>query len=197
MFNRIKNILVSPKSEWDVIEGENTPHVKLLTSYVLPLSLIVAIAAFIGYGIIGYSFRVHSIGMGVRQAIIQWVTMGVGLYVLTFAIFFLSKIFGANKNFDKSFSLAAYAYTPFFLGGIFYILPLISWMAFLVGIYGFFLLFVGIQPMMKAPAEKNIGYFFATLGATIAAAMTIWFIVWIFILIGSAIFIGSALHYGL
>jgi hypothetical protein len=197
--NRIKNLIVSPKNEWGVIEGENMPHVKLFTSYVLPLSLITVVAAFIGYGVIGYSvfgFRVHSIELGVKQAIVQWITMVAGIYVSALGIYFLAKPFGANKNFDKSFSLVAHAYTPFLLSGIFYILPSISWLAFLLGIYSLYLLYLGLQPMMKAPAEKNTGYFFASLGTIVAAAMTIWLMVWIFMLIVGAIFYGSALRYG-
>ena len=166
MINRIKNIIMSPKTEWDVIEGETTPHVKLFTSYILPLSLIPAIAAFIGYGLIGYSvlgFHVHSIEWGVRQAIVQWITMAIGVYITAFVVDFLAEHFGAKKNFDKSFSLVAHAYTPALLGGIFYILPSISWLAFVPGIYSLYLLYIGLQPMMKAPAEKNNGYFIASL----------------------------------
>ena len=60
MITRVKEILTAPKKEWAVIAGENTPHAKLFIGYVLPLSLIPAIAAFIGYGLIGYSaFGVH------------------------------------------------------------------------------------------------------------------------------------------
>ncbi|MDR1340376.1 MAG: hypothetical protein LBK58_10045 [Prevotellaceae bacterium] len=57
---RIKSILLSPKTEWQTVEAENAPHMKVFTTYVVPLALIPAIAAFVGYGLTGYSvFGVH------------------------------------------------------------------------------------------------------------------------------------------
>jgi len=79
IINRVKNVLLSPKTEWLAIEAENTPHSKVFTSYVVPLALIPAVAAFIGYGLIGYSvFGVHiggSVNWGLRQVIMQYIAM--------------------------------------------------------------------------------------------------------------------------
>ena len=72
IIDRVKNILVTPKTEWPTIERENDPHLKVLTTYVLLLAAIPAIAIFIGDGLIGYSvfgFRVGSISLGIKQAI--------------------------------------------------------------------------------------------------------------------------------
>ncbi|MDR1524780.1 MAG: YIP1 family protein [Tannerella sp.] len=173
IINRVKNILVSPKKEWAAIEGENAPHTKLFTAYVLPLSLIPALTAFVGYGLIGYSVlgvHVHSIGWGIRQAVSQWITMAGGVYITAFVIHFLSGHFGARKDFDKAFSLVAYAYTPTFAGGIFYLLPSLSWLASLASLYGLYLLYTGMQPVMQTPTDKNTGYFVASLIATVAVA---------------------------
>ncbi|MDR1983832.1 MAG: YIP1 family protein [Prevotellaceae bacterium] len=167
---RTKNILASPKTEWTAIEGENTPHVKLFTSYVLPLALIPAIAAFIGYGLIGYSVfgvRIHSMEWGIRQAIIQFIAMAGGTYITAFVINALAEGNAAVKNLDKAFALVAYSYTPIFLGGIFYLYPSLSWVASLAGIYGLYLLYIGLQPMMKSPAEKTQSYFIVSLIVTI------------------------------
>jgi hypothetical protein len=162
MFKKIKNLIVSPKNEWGVIEGENSPHEVLFIKYVLPLSLIGAVAAFIGFGVIGYSvmgFRVHSLEWGFKQAIVQWVIMIGSVYLTAFVINMLADTFGATKSFDKAFSLVAHAYLPVFLGGIFYILPSLTWLAVIPGIYGLYLLYIGLQPMMKVAAEKNTVYF--------------------------------------
>ncbi|WP_298649595.1 hypothetical protein [uncultured Proteiniphilum sp.] len=45
---RAKNILMTPKTEWDLVSEENSGHVKLLTGYLIPLALIPAVAGFIG-----------------------------------------------------------------------------------------------------------------------------------------------------
>ena len=166
IINRVKNILTVPKTEWTAIEGENTPHVKLFTTYVLPLAVIPAVAAFIGYGLIGYSvlgFRVGSVGLGIRQAVTQFIVSAAGVYLTAFIINFLAENFGAKKNLDKAFSLVAYAYTPMFIGGIFYILPSLSILASLAGLYGLYLLYIGMQPLMKSPEDKTTVYFVVSL----------------------------------
>ena len=173
IINRVKQILVSPKTEWQTIEVENAPHIKVFTTYVVPLAIIPAIAAFIGYGLIGYSVlgvHVSNMGWGLRQAIVQYITMLGGTYITAFVIDALATNFGARKDFDRAFSLVAYAYTPMFVAGIFYILPSLSWLASLAGLYGLYLLYIGLQPMMKAPAEKQTSYFVVSLIVTIVVA---------------------------
>ena len=179
IINRVKNILVCPKTEWQTIEAENEPHAKVFTSYVVLLAIIPAVAAFIGYGLIGpkgyraaadlaAAFGVSSastnlLALGVRQAIVQYMTMLGGTYVTAFVIDALAANYGAQKDFNRAFSLVAYAYTPMFIGGVFYILPSLSWLASLAGVYGLYLLYIGLQPMMKAPEEKQTTYFVVSL----------------------------------
>jgi hypothetical protein len=184
MITRVKEILTAPKKEWLVIAGENTPHAKLFTGYVLPLSLIPAIAAFIGYGLLGYSafgVHIHSLSWGIRYAINMWISMVGGIYLTAFVINFLAAGFGAKKDFDQAFSLVAYSYTPMLVAGIFYILPALSLLTIL-GLYGLYILWLGMQPMMKAPTEKNTGYFVASLIATIVVSAIISVVIGAFLL---------------
>ena len=176
IIDRVKNILVSPKTEWPTIEEENAPHAKVFTTYVVLLALIPAVAAFIGYGLIGYSVfgvRVGSISMGISQAITQYLLMLGGIYLTAYIINVLAEKFGATKDFDRAFSLVAYSYTPMFVAGVFYILPKLSWLAGLAGLYGLYLLYIGLQPMMKVPAEKNTSYFVVSLIVTIAVSVVL------------------------
>ena len=185
IIKRVKNVLVSPKTEWATIEAENAPHAKVFITYVLLLAIIPAAAAFVGYGLIGYSvFGVHigSISWGVRQAIVQYVTMLGGTYLTAFVIDALATNFGARKDFNRAFSLVAYAYTPMFLGGLFYILPKISWLASLAGLYGLYLLYIGLQPMMQAPKEKQTAYFIVSLIVTVVVVVVLSTIMTIFLL---------------
>jgi len=174
IINRVKNVLLSPKTEWTTIEAENAPHAKVFTSYVVPLALIPAVAAFIGYGLIGYSvFGVHvggSISWGLRHAVMQYIYMLGGIYITAFIIDALAANFGATKDFNRAFSLVAYSYTPMFVAGVFLILPSLAWLAILAGLYGLYQLYIGLQPMMKAPAEKQASYFVVSLIATIVVS---------------------------
>jgi len=197
LVNRVKNMLITPKTEWVTIESENTSHAKLFFAYVLPLALIPAIAAFIGYGLIGHSYwggRVHSISWGVRQAVSQLITMCAGTYIAAFVIYLLADTFNSKKDFNKAFELVAYAYTPMFVGGIFYIYPSISWLASLCGIYGLYLLYIGLQPIMVTPNEKKTGYFVVSL-LVMAAAVVVLGLILSALLIGSAYSVASGLRF--
>jgi hypothetical protein len=179
IINRVKSILVSPKKEWQTVEAENTPHMKVFTTYVVPLALIPAIAAFVGYGLIGYSVLGHyvsSVSWGFRQAIVQYAAMLGGTYITAFVINALAENFGTKKDFDRAFSLVAYAYTPMFAGGVFYLLPSLSWLASLAGLYGLYLLYIGLQPMMKQPADKTTSYFVVSLIVTIVVSAVLSFV---------------------
>lgn len=174
MFERIKNMILSPKKEWGVIGDENASHGKLFMKYVLPLSLISTVAVFIGYGLIGVSFfgvHFHSVEWGIRQAIVQWVSLVGGIYVAAIVINLLAEKFQATKDFDKAFAVVAYSYIPALLGGIFYILPSLSVLALIPAIYSLYLLYTGLQPLMKVPAEKNTVYFIVSLLVLIVVAV--------------------------
>lgn len=174
--NRIRGILTTPKKEWQHIEADNAPHGKVFTKYVVPLALIPAIAAFIGYGLTGYSVmgvHVGSVSWGLRQAITQYIVMLGGVYLSAFVINALAENFGARKDFDRAFSLVAYSYTPMYVAGILYVLPSLSWLASLAGIYGLFLLYNGLQPMMKQSAEKTTAYFITSLIITVVVSLVL------------------------
>jgi len=167
IFDRIKGIILNPKTEWETISQENTSSMTLLTTYLIPLALIPTIAAFIGYGLIGYRvpFIGHVAGLswGVKWAIIMFVNMVAGVYISAFVIDLLATNFGAEKNFDKSFALVAYSYTPSMVAGILYLLPSLRILPGLAGLYGLYLLYVGLKPMKKSPDDKTTTYFVISL----------------------------------
>ena len=172
LVNRVKQILISPKTEWPVIDSENDSHVTVLTKYVLLLAAIPAVAAFIGYGLIGYSVFGHhvaSVSLGIRQALYLYITMVGSVYITAFVINLLAESFGSQKNFDKAFSLVAYAYTPALVGGIFHIYPSLAILASLASIYSLYLLYIGLTPLMKTADEKRTSYFVVSLLVMVAA----------------------------
>lgn len=163
---RAKNILMTPKTEWDLISVENSGHLKLLTGYLIPLALIPAIAGFIGYGLIGYSvigIKIGSVGFGIRQALMSFISTIGGVYLSAWIISFLADKFNSLKNFDKAFGLVAYSYTPMCLAGILLIYTPLSFLVPLGGLYGLYLLYLGLSPMLQTPAEKKTPFFLVSL----------------------------------
>jgi peptidoglycan biosynthesis protein MviN/MurJ (putative lipid II flippase) len=97
-----------------------------------------------------------------------------GVYLTAFVVNLLADNFGAKKDFDRAFATVAYSYTPMFVAGVFLIYPSgLSWVASLAGLYGLYLLYTGLQPMMKSPDDKKTGYLVATLIVAAAVAVVL------------------------
>jgi len=193
IINRVKNILVAPKTEWVTIEAERLPSTQLLTSYLLLLALIPAVGQFIGQGFIGTTVLGIKVGgtltLGIRSALISYISTVGGAYLAAWVINLLATSFGSEKNFDQAFALVVYANTPAYIAGVFYILPSLGILALIAGLYGLYILYIGLQPMMKTPADKSVVYFIISLVCLFAASLVIGAIL---TPIFAAIFISSA-----
>ncbi len=163
LVNRVQKIILSPNSEWDVIDKEPADVPGTLTGYVAPLVIVGVLASAIGLFIFGYG---SAFGIVVRPsimtivvgAILRAVLAIVGVYVMAFIIDALAPSFGAQKNFNQAFKVAAYYPTPAWLGAILGIVPGIAFIGMLFGLYSLYLFFVGLPKLMKPPADKAVVY---------------------------------------
>lgn len=163
LVNRVQKILLSPNSEWDVIDKEPTDIPGILTTYVAPLVIVGVLASAIGLFIFGYG---SAFGITVRPsimtivvgAVLRAVLAIVGVYVMAFIIDALAPSFGAQKNFNQAFKVAAYYPTAAWLGAILGIVPGIAIIGMLIGLYSLYLFFVGLPKLMKPPADKAVVY---------------------------------------
>ena len=166
IIDRAKNIIISPAKEWDVIALEHPDAGKIITGYVLPLAGAAAVAAFIGYGLIGVDaglFKIAGTNWGIYYALNVIIGAIAGVYICAFVIDALAPSFGSEKNIGRSIQLVAYAYTPAWLGGLLAILPAIALIGSLFGLYGLYLLYMGIPKLKKTPEDKLIGYYVVSL----------------------------------
>ena len=184
--DRAKNIILKPKDEWTIIDQEDTSATSLVVGYLIPLALIPAIAAFIGYGVIGMSIFGPSLSWGIKQAIVVFLSTIIGVYISAYIINILAPNFGSNKDFRKALQLVVYSYTPVLLAGAFQAIPALMILG-IVGLYGLYLLYIGLRPMMKTPDDKTTTYFVVSLLVIIA-------VYFILMTILAGIFIGR--HYG-
>ncbi len=161
LIERIKNIIITPKTEWEKISGEDQSLSSVLTTYVVPLALVGAICTFIGYGFIGIDygfFRMKGMEWGLKMAIVQVISAVIGVVITTFVVDALAPSFGSEKNINKSAQLVAYGYTPAFLGALFSIFPVIAFIGSLFGLYGIYLMYLGLGPIKKTPEDKKVIY---------------------------------------
>ncbi len=178
LVDRVKNILLTPKTEWDVVAGETAAGPALVTGYVLPLAAVSAIAGFIGVVLIGVSVPFAGtvrMGMtfGLVSAIIQIVMAVVMVYVVGFVVDFLAPTFGGQKNFPQALKVAVYAYTPVWVAGVLRIIPMLGILVLLAALYAIYLLYLGLPKLMKSPPEKAAGYTAVVVIACIVLAIII------------------------
>ena len=172
LIDRAKNILLSPKTEWEAVSNEEPNVQQILISYVLPLALIPAVAVLIGWGVIGM-WGFTSFNYGIAVALVQLLNAFIAVLLTSFVIDALAPSFGSQKNFGRALQLVAYSMTPVWIAGILNIIPSIGWLGSLIGLYGLFLLYLGITPMMKTPEDKRVGY----LIVSIIILLVVYFIV--------------------
>ncbi len=155
--DRAKNIILTPKTEWPVIAGEEPNVGQIITGYVLPLALIPAIATIIGLGVVGTGMMT-SFTFGLASGLIAFVNAVVGVYISAFVIDLLAPNFGSERGLGRAVQLVAYSYTPSWVAGILMIIPFLGWLATLAGLYGLYLLYLGIPQLMKTPQDKVVVY---------------------------------------
>ena len=161
LVERVKNILVTPKTEWPRIDAEPATIGSIYTGYVLILAAIGPIALLIGQQVFGYSaFGVTykpPIATSVGSAVLTYILSLVSVFVSALIIDALAPSFGGTKDQVKAFKVAAYSATAAWLAGIFQIIPMLAFLA-IVGLYSLYLLFVGLPMLMRVPADKAVGY---------------------------------------
>jgi hypothetical protein len=132
----------------------------VLVGYVLPMSLIPAVASFIGYGFVGANgvlFRVSGLYWGTAMAIDSLIT-SFSVYLLgTWFVDRMAPGFGAKRELNRSAQLVAYAYTPAWLAGIFYLLPMLQELVVL-GLYSVYLFYLGIPVIKRMPDDQRIAF---------------------------------------
>lgn len=178
---RVRNILLTPNTEWPVIADEPAPTGALVTGYVMPLAAIGAIAGFIGGSLIGMSlpflgrYRVP-IGTGLMAALVSFVFAIVGVFILAFIINALAPTFGAQQNSSRAFKVAVYSYTPAWIAGVLQIVPGLAILGILAALYALYLLYLGLPALMKNPPEKTVGYTAVVVVCAIVMSVVVTFI---------------------
>lgn len=162
LVDRAKNIIMSPKTEWPVVAGEEPNIGQIFTGYVLPLALIPTVAHIIGWGIIGSGLGA-SITWGIAMGLIQFISAFLGVYISAFVVDLLAPNFGSQKSLGRAVQLVAYSYTPGWVGGIFNIIPALGWLGTLASLYGLYLLYLGLPHTMKTPPDKVVVYLIVTI----------------------------------
>jgi hypothetical protein len=181
IIKRAINVITKPNDEFQAIKGEQMTIADMYVKYAIFLAAIPAIAGLIGFCVIGVSFGFGTlripIGNGLIWAVLQYALSLVGVFLMAFIIDVLGPSFGAKKDMVDSMKAVVFSYTAAWIAGVLYIIPSISILAAILGLYTLYLLYVGMMHLKEAPADKRVGYFVVSLIVAMVVSMLIYWIV--------------------
>ena len=160
---RAKAICLRPKETWGVVKGEQTTVKELFTSYAAILALVPPLARFIGFSLVG--MRIPFVGTwrqpllaGLVHALIHYVLSLVGVYVTAYVADRLAPAFNSKQDLTSAMKAVVFSYTPVWIVSILNIIPSLSVLVIVGGLYALYLLYLGLPAMMDTPPEKRLGY---------------------------------------
>jgi hypothetical protein len=105
------------------------------------------------------------------------ISVAIG-YFATFAIVYLVALvtdavapsFDSQRNFPNALKISVYGHTPFWVAGVFFLMPGLRFFTYILAFYGLYLGWTGLPHLMKTPPEKKLMYAVAVmLGAVIVS----------------------------
>lgn len=160
LVDRAKNIVLQPRSEWTVIEAEQTDPQTLYTGYIAIVALAPVAAAFL-HSLIFPGPMGMRIGFGsaLAAALMHYLLTLVMVFVVAFIADLLAPNFDGQKNLIQALKLTAYSMTVGWVAGVFVIIPGIGWLIALLGnLYALYVFFLGVPLLMKVPEQKALIY---------------------------------------
>jgi hypothetical protein len=158
LIERVKNILLQPKKEWSVIDGETTDTASLYTGYVIPLAAIGPVAGAIGMSMFGIMGMRLPLGTALVHAVVSYGLSLAMVYVLALIVNALAPTFSGKQDLTQALKVTAYAMTAAWVAAIFSLIPMLGILGLLGGLYSLYLLYLGLPVLMKAPQEKALAY---------------------------------------
>jgi hypothetical protein len=173
---RARAIILSPATEWNIIEVEPGDVAGLYQNYIAIVAAIPPICMLIGSWIFSINgFRPGLFG-GIFSAIVSYLLSLVSVYVIAWIVDELAPTFSGRKDFYSSLKLVGYSFTPSWLVGVFFLIPALGFLAIL-GLYSLYLFYVGVPAMTKAPRDKSLIYTVVAVVCGIVASVIISWIV--------------------
>jgi hypothetical protein len=154
LIHTVRNIILDPVKEWDVIYAENKPASYFSSSLLFPLLMLTSVSTFLG------SFLYTNTELTDAYSVLAGVKYLIMLYLVIYGTAFIFKevtnAFELGKDFNLSFKIIACSVVPFFLCQI--LSQLFESFIFvnILSFYGLYILWTGIKKMIDPPERNKI-----------------------------------------
>ncbi len=145
---------MNPGKAWEVVHREERPMKFVRGSFFLPLIILVSVSAFLGS-----MFFINTTlkpMYSVLTAVNTFLFLYLGVYGSAFAVREITKAMDLGHDFLVAFKLVAYSMAPIFLSltvsRLFESLLFIN----VLGLYGLYIFWVGMEVMVNPPDHKKL-----------------------------------------
>jgi hypothetical protein len=164
LLSRVKDIVLSPRTEWPVIAPEPTTAPQLFVGYVMPLAVLAALMGFLRMSVLGVNSAFGNslrmpISSGLTYTVMMFASALFGVFVVALIINTLAPTFSGTKDQRQALKVAAYSLTPAMLSSVLALSPVLATLLqLLAGLYGIYVLSLGLPVLMQSPKERAFGY---------------------------------------
>ncbi|MBE3120868.1 MAG: YIP1 family protein [Thermoplasmata archaeon] len=173
--HQAKNLIINPKGTMFKLKDEQVT-MKDIIIYLAIVAAPTFLGMLIGYGFFWGGGAGQLLGYAFAMAIITYILSIIGVIVFGFLLNALAGNFKSKQNKMQALKLVSYAATPWLLLGIVNIYPVIGLIALLGGIYGLYILYLGIPIFMETPKEQEMPYFVISLIVFIVVMGLVWWL---------------------
>lgn len=159
---QIKELLFTPNEFWRKKKETAEESKTLWLTFLLPILLAVALAVFMGEFFQRTDFFIeYPLLKALREIVLFTLTYFLGVAITNE----LMKSFGGEKNIDIARQLVVYSMTPLVMVSIVTGLFPFLYVLDIVGLYSFYLFWLGAKEMLSFPDNKENSYVLITIVA--------------------------------
>ena len=172
VIERVRGLVTGPEALFETLKESDRLEQETL-AFVCAAALIPFFASLFGQSIVGYGigqwgrFRLP-FGYALLAGILRYfLTVGM-VFIGGCVILYLAPRFDATADYGKALLCASYGYLPFFLGGIFLLIPAARILTYIAALGGIYMLYLSL-PIVTGNPEERTGVY--TLACSIALAL--------------------------
>jgi hypothetical protein len=172
--NQAISVLTNPRQALQNVKNEKMEMMDIIM-YLAIVGVPTLIGFIIGYGVIGWG---GFLGPSIGAAILYYILAIVGIIVFGYILNAFAPTFKSKQNLMQALKLVSYAATPWLIAGILYFHPSIWFLATLAGLYGIYILYIGIPILMETPKDQQIPFLIVAIVIYIIIMGVVWQIAW-------------------
>ena len=157
--DRVRRILVSPKTEWHAIAAEPADVGSIYLNYIVIIAVIPAVCAVLGLLMFGFSAMGSTSLFGaLRVGVATYVASLVGPFVAALVVDRLAPKFKSSGGLVAALKMVAYSSTPIWVAGVVNLVPALLPFGILAALYSIYIFYLGLPAVMKTPMEQVVPF---------------------------------------